>query len=119
MSPSHFIRRFQALFQVTPHQFRIQARLDHARYLLATTELSVTQVCMDVGMSSVGSFSDLFTRRFGEPPSACKRNAREQSPDLLFPGCLSLMAQLPEDSANRDFREASQHATPVEYSFKE
>ena len=75
MSPFHFIRQFTALFGDTPHQFRIRARLDRARHLLAMEDRSVTRVCMDVGCSSLGSFSDLFARRVGMAPSAYQRRA--------------------------------------------
>lgn len=51
MSPFHFIRQFQAVFGETPHQYRIQARVDRAKYLLAVTNASVTDVCMEVGFS--------------------------------------------------------------------
>jgi AraC-like DNA-binding protein len=52
MSPFHFIRQFRALFGETPHQWRIQARLDRARRLLALGDCSVTDICMEVGFSS-------------------------------------------------------------------
>jgi AraC-like DNA-binding protein len=99
ISPFHFIRQFEAVFGVTPHQYRIQVRLDRAKELLASGQLSVTDVCMEVGFSSLGSFSTLFTRRFGETPSAYRRRVRAAD---LGPGCLSLMARLP----HRSFREA-------------
>jgi len=99
ISPFHFIRQFEALFGVTPHQYRIQVRLDRARQLLATRQSAVTAVCMDVGFSSLGSFSALFARRFGESPTAYRRRVRAAD---LAPGCLTLMAKLP----NRSFREA-------------
>ncbi len=70
ISPFHFMRQFEALFGVTPHQFRIHARLDAAKQLLAMGQHSVTDVCLEVGFSSLGSFSALFTRRVGETPSA-------------------------------------------------
>jgi AraC-like DNA-binding protein len=104
ISPFHFIRQFEAVFGVTPHQFRIDARLDAAKRLLAAGD-SVTDVCMAVGFSSLGTFSTLFTRRVGEPPSVFRRRIRERirSDDAhaLTPGCLTLMAR--ED---RSFREA-------------
>jgi len=112
ISPYHFIRQFEAVFGVTPHQFRIQSRLDRAKLLLALGERSVTEICMEVGFSSLGSFSDLFTRRFGSSPSTYKRRARAMVqvpgnfPQELFPGCLSLMGFLPA-SAFRNFQEAS------------
>lgn len=111
ISPYHFIRQFEAVFGVTPHQFRIQSRLHQARLLLARGERSVTEICMEVGFSSLGTFSDLFTRRFGVAPSAYKRRARAMVqvpgnyPQELFPGCLSLMGCLPA-SAFRNFQEA-------------
>jgi AraC-like DNA-binding protein len=112
MSMFHFIRRFDALFGMTPHQFRINARLNTAKILLASGSHSVTDVCMEIGFESLGTFSDLFTRRVGISPSHYQRSARtlvqipNEIPQRLFPGCLSLMAYLPV-GAFRNFREAS------------
>lgn len=98
MSPFHFIRQFEAMFGSTPHQYRIRSRIERAKELLALGELSVTEVCMEVGFSSLGSFSDLFTRRVGSSPSAYRRAVRPlvvvagRLPPALAPGCLSLMA---------------------------
>jgi AraC-like DNA-binding protein len=111
ISPFHFIRQFEAVFGATPHQFRIQSRLERAKQLLAGGHCSVTEVCFAVGCSSLGSFSDLFTRRVGETPSAYQRRMRVMirvpgvMPHALVPGCLSLMRHLPP-SACRSFREA-------------
>jgi transcriptional regulator GlxA family with amidase domain len=97
MSPFHFIRQFQAVFGETPHQYRIQARLDRAKHLLAVTDTPVTEVCMEVGFSSLGSFSDLFARRVGTPPSIYRQRVRSIMttpgvlPHALTPGCLTLM----------------------------
>lgn len=99
ISPYHFIRQFEALFGVTPHQYRIRIRLDRAKQLLATQRRSVTAVCMEVGFSSLGSFSTLFLRRFGETPSAYRRRV---STEDLVPGCLTLMTRVPDGN----FREA-------------
>jgi AraC-like DNA-binding protein len=115
ISPFHFIRQFEAVFGMTPHQFRIQARLGRARHLLAMGEHSVTDVCMEVGFSSLGSFSTLFMRRLGEAPSAYQRRVRTgvqvpgRLPAALTPGCLSLMSHLPASAfsrPDRSFREA-------------
>src|SRR6516225_11475994 len=90
MSPYHFIRQFEALFGVTPHQFQIRARLDRAKLLLASGNHSVTDVCFDTGFNSLGTFSDLFARRVGVAPSAYRRNARVlvqipgEFPEILF-----------------------------------
>jgi AraC-like DNA-binding protein len=112
ISPYHFIRQFEAVFGVTPHQYRIQVRLDRAKHLLAAQRRSVTAVCMEVGFSSLGSFSTLFSRRFGETPSGYRRRVRAAN---LVPGCLSLMANMPD----RSFREVDGgefHDTPENHS---
>jgi hypothetical protein len=75
----------------------------------------VTDVCMEVGFSSLGSFSTLFTQRVGEAPSAYRRRVRAMVqvpgtvPAALIPGCLSLMGRLPPSALadrGRSFREA-------------
>jgi AraC-like DNA-binding protein len=97
LSRFHFIRQFQSIFGETPHQFRIKARLDQAKHLLAVSDFSVTDVCMEVGFTSLGSFSDLFARRVGNSPSAYRRRVRtimpapRVLPQELIPGCLMLM----------------------------
>lgn len=110
ISPYHFIRVFEATFGVTPHRYRGDVRLARARRLLALGA-PVTEVCMRLGFSSLGSFSALFARRVGEAPFHYQRRIRAsvQVPaDLqrvLQPGCLCLMAALPSD-AFRNFGEA-------------
>lgn len=103
MSLFHFIRRFETVYGVTPHQLRIRARLDRAKHLLAL-DCSVTDVCLELGFSSLGSFSSAFARRIGEAPSAYQRRARTlvQVPaalgHALYPGCFALMAHLPAEA---------------------
>lgn len=75
LSPFHFIRRFEAAFGETPHQFRTRERLMAAQRLLALGH-SVTDVCIDVGFTSLGSFSALFARKVGVSPAAYQRNLR-------------------------------------------
>ena len=96
LSPFQFIRRFKALFGDTPHQLRIAARIEHARRLLALTDRSVTDVCLEVGFESLGSFSALFARRVGHSPSAYRAQVRATTSPaersaVLYPRCLNLM----------------------------
>ena len=89
------------MFGTTPHQFRIARRIDRATRLLALDAGSVTDVCLEVGFSSLGSFSTLFARRLGESPSRYRARARRlvqvQALSRFDPtlGCLSLMTHLP------------------------
>ncbi|WP_187775676.1 helix-turn-helix domain-containing protein [Luteimonas suaedae] len=93
LSQYQFIRRFAAVFGETPHQLRQRHRLERAREMLLLGRLPVTDVCLAVGFSSLGSFSTLFSRRFGMPPSRFRRLASGDDPARHQPGCLTLMAQ--------------------------
>jgi len=93
---------FKAIFGETPHQYRLRVQIDKAKNLLILTALSITDVCMEVGFSSLGSFSALFSRRVGMSPREFQRRYRpgsapeQQLPATLIPGCLSLMAGISE-----------------------
>lgn len=101
LSPGQFIRAFKAVFGQTPHQVRIDARLDLAKRLLITDAASVTDVCAAAGFASLGTFSHVFTRKVGLSPSAFRREARTlvQVPATLplkiYPGCFTLMWHWP------------------------
>lgn len=115
IAPFHFIRLFKAVFGETPHQFRSLAQIERAKELLVLTDQTVSEVCLNVGFTSLGSFSALFTRRVGLSPSAFQRRHRpsrkpRRMPAALIPGCLSLMgAANPAGKGN--FREAGAAAT--------
>jgi AraC family transcriptional regulator len=68
LSPFHFLRAFKALFRTTPHEFLTACRLERAKFLLERTELPVTQICLDVGFESLGTFSSWFRRWGGRSP---------------------------------------------------
>ncbi len=69
LSPFHFHRAFNRAFGETPHRYLTRHRLERAMQLLRRTDLSVTQICLATGFESPTSFTDLFRRRFGMPPS--------------------------------------------------
>lgn len=75
MSPFHFLRLFSRVFDETPHACLQRVRLERAKDRLARGA-AVTDVCFDVGYASIGSFSALFARRFGRPPSEWQRSVR-------------------------------------------
>ena len=82
MSPSLFSRRFREAYGDTPYGYLQARRVERAMALLRRGDMSVTDVCMAVGFTSLGSFSSTFTRLVGEPPSAYR--ARDHS--RLAPG---------------------------------
>jgi len=76
LSPFHFHRLFRSTFGETPHDFLTSRRMDRARRLLASGEMSVTDVCFEVGYSSLGSFSTKFQTIVGRPPTQYQREVR-------------------------------------------
>jgi AraC-like DNA-binding protein len=69
MSEAHFIRTFRATFGETPHRYLQRRRVERAVFLLRQTEDSVTEICLDVGFNSLGTFSRTFREIVGESPS--------------------------------------------------
>jgi AraC-like DNA-binding protein len=80
LSKYHFLRTFRLAFGATPHQFLMTQRLTRARTLLYRGEHSVTEVCLESGFQSLGSFSALFRRRFGVSPEQIQRARRADVP---------------------------------------
>jgi AraC family transcriptional regulator len=73
LSKHHFLRTFRATFGVTPHQYVTGKRLRYATQLLASTDIPVADVCMEVGFESSPSFSTLFRRCYGLSPEAYRK----------------------------------------------
>jgi transcriptional regulator GlxA family with amidase domain len=86
VSPAHFIRTFRATFGETPHRYLQRRRVERAMFLLRTTDRSVTDVCMAVGFSSLGTFSRVFREVVGETPSAHRR----RGPLPAAPSCFAM-----------------------------
>lgn len=76
VSESNFIRSFKATFGETPHRYLQRRRIERAMYLLRASELSVTDVCMQCGFSSLGTFSRTFSEIVGESPSAFRARGK-------------------------------------------
>lgn len=76
LSPNHFLRTFTQIFGQTPHQYLTQQRLQRAASLLRNSNLTVTEVCLAVGFTSLGSFSWRFRRGFGQAPEQYRRAKR-------------------------------------------
>jgi AraC-like DNA-binding protein len=102
-STAHFSRSFKRAFGETPHRYLLTRRIERAKELLRGTFLSVTEVSLEVGFQSLGSFSTAFRDLVGEPPSAYARRWRGERPPPI-PGCFTLMYTRP--LASSSFREA-------------
>ena len=90
MSAGHFSRQFVKAFGETPHQYLLRRRIERAKDLLRGTDRSVTEICLDVGFNSLGSFSTAFDSFVGSAPSTYRRSHTTTAPPSI-PGCYSMM----------------------------
>lgn len=96
----HFIRTFRRYLFETPHQYLTRKRIERAKELLASSSKSVTDICFEVGFESLGSFSTLFRRIVGWPPSIYRARCVEQRacPRKFIPACCWTMFGFEEPS---------------------
>jgi AraC-like DNA-binding protein len=89
----HFLRAFRAAFHATPHEYLTRKRIERAKELLADDQLSVTEICFEVGFESLGSFSTLFHKVVGWSPSIYRARTWEmrKSPLKFIPNCYVIM----------------------------
>lgn len=99
MSPSHFSRQFRAAYGETPYSYLMTRRIERAKALLRSGDLSVTEVCMAVGCSSLGSFSARFTELVGETPTAYR--ARNHDAIAKVPNCVAKQVARPRRRSSR------------------
>ena len=83
VSEAHFIRIFRATFGETPHRYLQRRRVERSMFLLRESKRSVTDICLDVGFNSLGTFSRTFREIVGESPAAYRKRA----PIRPAPGC--------------------------------
>ncbi|AVZ72029.1 AraC family transcriptional regulator [Streptomyces lunaelactis] len=93
MSPGHFSRSFRAAFGETPYSYLMTRRIERAKALLRRGDLTVTEVCFEVGCTSLGSFSSRFTELVGESPSAYRARSHEQG--AAIPACFAKIMTRP------------------------
>ena len=87
MSPGHFSRSFRTAFGETPYSYLMTRRIERAKALLRRGDLTVTEVCFEVGCTSLGSFSSRFTELVGESPSSYR--ARDHAESAAIPACIA------------------------------
>jgi AraC-like DNA-binding protein len=103
VSPAHFIRSFRAVFGETPHRYLQRRRVERSMFLLRETDRSVTDVCFDVGFTSLGTFSRLFRTIVGETPSGY----RSGHGPVVAPHCVQLAAMRPREAAGETAQSSS------------
>ncbi len=86
VSPAHFIRTFRATFGETPHRYLQRRRVERSMFLLRESDRSVTDICLEIGFSSLGTFSRTFHAIVGESPSSY----RKRTGPVAVPSCFAM-----------------------------
>jgi AraC-like DNA-binding protein len=102
LSRAHFSREFRREFGETPHAYLLTRRLERAAALLRTTDRSVAEICLDVGLQSVGSFTTSFTRTYGKSPTTYRASFPPAARLVQVPWCVARFYGRPQ---RRTFRE--------------
>ncbi len=93
-SPFHFHKLFTRIYKKTPHEYLTQVRIEAAKKMLGQQDASVSQVCLNVGFESLGSFSTMFKKKNGVSPQVFRNNALErrkaadEQPKIFIPHCV-------------------------------
>ncbi|HUR84517.1 MAG TPA: helix-turn-helix transcriptional regulator [Solirubrobacteraceae bacterium] len=107
LSRAHFSREFRRTFGESPHAYLLTRRLERAAALLRTTDRSVADICLSVGLQSIGSFTTSFTRMFGRSPTAYRASFPPAAQFARVPACIVHAYARPQ---HRTFREDSDGA---------
>ena len=99
MSPAHFQRQFRAAYGETPYGYLMTRRIERAKALLRRGDLSVTDVCLAVGCTSLGSFSARFTQLVGQTPTAYRDG--DHAALATVPGCVAKQVTRPSRVPSR------------------
>ena len=104
LSPAHFSREFRRTFGETPHQYVLTRRLERAAALLRNTDRSVAEICFDVGLRSVGSFTTSFGRTYGLSPTVYRASHPPASTRARVPTCVLQAWARPSSTFREDSR---------------
>ena len=102
LSRAHFSREFRRAFGESPHSYLLTRRLERAAALLRGTDRSVADICLAVGLRSVGSFTTSFTRVYGMPPTAYRARFPPAADYALIPACVLRAYGRPQHSTFRE-----------------
>jgi AraC-like DNA-binding protein len=104
LSRAHFSREFRRAFGESPHAYLLTRRLERAAALLRTTDRSVADICLSVGLRSIGSFTTSFTRTYGASPTAYRASMPPAGHQARIPACVVRAYARPQ---HRTYREDS------------
>jgi AraC-like DNA-binding protein len=102
LSPAHFSREFRRAFGETPHQYLLTRRLERAAALLRNTDHTVADICLTVGLQSVGSFTTSFSRAYGRSPTAYRASCPPAASRARIPTCMLQAWARPQASSFRE-----------------
>ncbi len=102
LSPAHFSREFRRAFGETPHQYLLTRGLERAAALLRNTDRSIVEICLAVGLRSVGSFTTSFGRAYGLSPTAYRAAHPAAASRARIPTCVQLAWARPQSSSFRE-----------------
>jgi AraC-like DNA-binding protein len=102
LSVAHFSREFRRAFGETPHQYLLTRRLERAAALLRNTDRTVADICLAVGLRSVGSFTTSFGRAFGVSPTAYRAAHPPAVTHAWIPACMLVAWGRPQSSSFRE-----------------
>jgi AraC-like DNA-binding protein len=102
LSSAHFSREFRAAFGESPHSYLLTRRMERAATLLRNTDRSITDVCLSVGLQSIGSFTTSFTRTFGVSPTVYRAKFPPAAQFARVPACMVRLYGRPQNSTFRE-----------------
>jgi AraC-like DNA-binding protein len=100
LSRAHFSREFRAAFGESPHSYLLTRRMERAAALLRNTDRSVADVCLSVGLQSIGSFTTTFKRTYGVTPTAYRAAYPPAATRAMLPACVVRFFGRPQYSTN-------------------
>jgi len=109
LSRAHFSREFSRIFGESPKAYLMTRRLERAAALLRNTDRSVAEICLDVGLIGLGSFTTSFGLHFGKTPTEYRASYPPAAAQAIVPACYLRQYGRPEHSTNRE-----DHAAPAQ-----
>jgi AraC-like DNA-binding protein len=107
LSRAHFSREFRRAFGESPHAYLLTRRLERAAALLRTSDRTVAEICLAIGLQGLGSFTTSFKRTYGMTPTAYRATFPPASSRVMVPGCVARAYGRPQ---HRTFREDNAEA---------